>query len=85
LPSTQHVTFTAGDNFQFYGSLYGTSTNITLGNNAKIYGSMLGRSVTTGSGAAVHFDQAMSNRAVCNPGGNFTILRGTWREVIPST
>jgi len=85
LPSTSYVTFTAEDNFQFYGSLYGTSTNITLGNNAKIYGSMLGRSVTTGSGAAVHFDQAMSNRAVCNPGGNFTILRGTWREVIPST
>lgn len=85
LPSTQYVTFTAGDNFQFYGSLYGTSTNLTLGNNAKIYGSMLGRRVTTGSGAAVHFDQAMSNRAVCNPGGNFTILRGTWREIIPST
>lgn len=83
--STQYVTFTAGDNFQFYGSLYGTSTNITLGNNAKIYGSMLGRRVTTGSGAAVHFDQAMSNQAVCNPGGNFTILRGTWREIIPST
>jgi hypothetical protein len=85
LPSTSYVTFTAEDNFQFYGSLYGTSTNITLGNNAKIYGSMLGRSVTTGSGAAVHFDQAMSNRAVCNPGGKFTILRGTWREIIPST
>jgi Tfp pilus assembly protein PilX len=85
LPSTSYVTFTAEDNFQFYGSLYGTSTNITLGNNAKIYGSMLGRRVTTRSGAAVHFDQAMSNRAVCNPGGKFTILRGTWREIIPST
>jgi hypothetical protein len=79
------ATFTAGDNFQLYGSLYGTSTNITLGNNAKIYGSMLGRRVTTGSGTAIHFDQAMSTRAVCNPGGNFTILRGTWREIIPST
>lgn len=79
------ATFTAGNNFQLYGSLYGTSTNITLGNNAQIYGSILGQSVTTGSGAAVHYDQAMSTRAVCNPGGNFTILRGTWREIIPST
>jgi|GEM_PF-1448477 len=79
------ATFTAGSNFQLYGNLYGTSTNITLGNNAKIYGSMLGWRVTTGSGTAIHFDQAMSTRAVCNPGGNFTILRGTWREIIPST
>jgi hypothetical protein len=85
LPSTSYPTFTTGNNFQFYGSLYGTSTNITLGNNAQIYGSMLGRTVSTGSGTAIHFDQAMSTQAVCNPGGNFTILRGTWREIIPST
>ena len=37
-----------------------------------------------GKRGKIHFDQAMSNQEVCH-NGKFTIRRGTWREVIPST
>jgi len=84
------VNFTAGSNFRLYGSLYGKNTNITLGNNAEIYGSMIGRRISRDfsgawydiNGPNIHFDQAMKDKAVCHS-GRFSILRGSWFEVIP--
>lgn len=84
LTAAPYPDFRAGDNFAFHGMLYGKNTDIYLGKNAKIFGSMIGRRFTTDTGAAIHYDQAMSNREVCH-NGKYSILRGTWREVIPST
>lgn len=77
--------FQAGNGFTLYGSLYGRNTDVKLGTDAQIFGSIIGRTVYVQSRGKIHLDRAMSNQAVCNPGGNFTILRGTWREIIPST
>jgi len=74
--------FEAGNNFTFYGNLYGKSTDVKLGNNAQIYGSTIGRTVKVGNNASVHYDQALSDKQICTF-GKYTILRGTWREVIP--
>ena len=89
-------TFQTGHNFKLYGSLYGKNTDVKLGRDARVFGSIIGRTVYVGSRIniydeeiGVHFDQAMSNQAVCHNDSNFrpnfTIRRGTWREIIPST
>lgn len=74
----------AGNNFRLYGSLYGRNTDVYLGTDAQIYGSMIARTMYAQSRARIHFDQAISNRELCH-NGKFTIRRGTWREMIPST
>ncbi len=79
--NTDFVSFTAGNNFTFYGSLYGKNTNINIGDDAHIYGSVIGRTVHLDDRGAIHFDQAMSNQEICH-GGKFNIRQGTWREVI---
>ncbi len=79
----EFVRFLARDGFRFYGSLYGTNTDVYIGANSQIFGSLIGRTIFTGVGTKVHYDQAMSNQEVCH-NGKFTIRRGTWREVIPN-
>ncbi len=74
----------AGNNFRLYGSLYGKNTDVYLGTDAQIYGSIITRTIYAQSRARIHFDQAMFNRELCH-NGKFTIRRGTWREIIPST
>ena len=78
------ATFHPGNNFKLYGSLYGENTDVKLGRDAQVFGSIIGRTVNVGRRGKIHFDQAMSNQEVCH-NGKFTIRRGTWREVIPST
>jgi hypothetical protein len=80
---TDFVRFSAGSGFRFYGSLYGTNTDVYIGGSSQIFGSLIGRTVKLGAGTNVHFDQAMSSQEVCH-NGKFTIRRGTWREVIPN-
>jgi hypothetical protein len=81
---TPVVRFLAGKDFRFYGSLYGTNTDVYIGDSSQIYGSLIGRTIKLGAGTNVHFDQAMSTQEVCHNGSNFSIRRGTWREIVPN-
>jgi Tfp pilus assembly protein PilX len=81
---TDFLTFAARDGLSLYGSIYGKNTDIYLGGNSQVYGSIIGRTVRLRHDSYIHYDQAMSNLALCH-NGKFTIRRGTWREVIPST
>ena len=77
--------FSAESGFRFYGSLYGTNTDVYIGANSQIFGSIIGRTIMMGAGTKVHFDQAMSTQEVChNDPKKFSIRRGTWREIIPN-
>jgi hypothetical protein len=78
------LTWLTQDGFLLYGSLYGENTDIYLNYNSQVYGSIIGRTIRARSGSQIHFDQALSNREVCH-NGKYTIRRGTWREIIPST
>jgi Tfp pilus assembly protein PilX len=78
------VRFSAGSGFRFYGSLYGTNTDVYIGGSSQIFGSLIGRTIKLGAGTNVHFDQAMSTQEVCHNGSNFSIRRGTWREIFPN-
>jgi Tfp pilus assembly protein PilX len=91
--TTDYLTFVAQDNFSLYGSLYGKNTDVYLGNNSQVYGSIIGRTVRVDSRSyspsKIHYDQAMLNQKLCHTDSSFhptfTIRRGTWQEVIPST
>ncbi len=79
------VRFSAESGFRFYGSLYGTNTDVYIGASSQIFGSLIGRTVMLGANTKVHFDQAMSTQEVChNDPKKFSIRRGTWREIIPN-
>jgi hypothetical protein len=89
LPST----FTAGENFRLFGSLYGTNTAVVLGDAAVIHGSIVARKIAgphVWNGEAccnqkapiVHFDRAMMRRPVCTR-STFGMRLGTWREILP--
>ena len=82
--SSDNTVFRAGDDFKFYGGMYGQNTDVELGTNAQIFGSMIGRTIYAQSGGKIHFDQAMAGRAICQGANKFNIVRGTWREVIPA-
>jgi hypothetical protein len=82
--TSDSAAFRTGANVKFYGSMYGYNTDIQLGSNAQIFGSMIGRTFYAGTGAKVHYNQALANSAVCQGGNKFNIVRGTWREVIPA-
>lgn len=73
-----------GNNFTFYGSFYGNNTDVKLGHDATIYGSMIARTIKMGNTASVHYDQALSDKQICTF-GKYTILRGKWREVYPTS
>ena len=76
--------FVAGSNFQFFGGLYGRNTNVSLGEHAVVYGSVISRMIATGPHSNIHYDTALSQHGVCGgPGDPYTLLRGTWREIIP--
>jgi hypothetical protein len=79
----EFVPFLAGAGFRFYGSLYGTNTDVYIRSNSEIYGSIIARTILTGSGTKIHYDQSTSNLPVCH-NGKYTILLGTWREIIPN-
>jgi len=89
---TDSLTFVAQEGFLLYGNIYGKNTDIYLGPKmsvwpyrpTEVFGSIIGRTVRLRHDSNFHFDQAMSNQEVCH-NGKFTIRRGTWREVIPST
>ncbi len=78
------VRFSAGSGLRFYGSLYGTNTDVYIGDSSQIFGSLIGRTIMMGTGTKIHFDQAMSTQEVCHNGSKFSIRRGTWREIIPN-
>jgi hypothetical protein len=83
-----------GENFRLFGGLYGTNTNVVLGDHTVIYGSVIGRRISgphsiwegepccNQKAPTLHFDRAMTRRAVCTH-GSFGIRRGTWREIFP--
>jgi hypothetical protein len=77
------VRFHAKGGFRFYGSLYGTNTDVYIGSNSEIYGSIIARTILTESGTKIHYDQSASNLPVCNV-EKYSILLGTWREIIPN-
>jgi hypothetical protein len=79
----EFVRFHAKAGFRFYGSLYGTNTDVYIRSNSEIYGSIIARTILTGSGTKIHYDQSTSNLPVCH-NGKYTILLGTWREIIPN-
>jgi len=79
----EFVRFNAKAGFRFYGSLYGTNTDVYIRSNSEIYGSIIARTILTGSGTKIHYDQSTSNLPVCH-NGKYTILLGTWREIIPN-
>lgn len=76
--------FEAGNDWTFYGRLYGKSTDIKLGNDARIYGSIIGRTVKLGNNGRVHYNQALSNKVLCTF-GTYNLLRRSWREVYPTS
>ena len=66
-----------------------------FGDNAVIHGSVVARRISGASAPmwdgypccnqkapTLHFDRAMTTRAVCTY-GRFGIRRGTWREILP--
>jgi hypothetical protein len=81
--STDFARFEAKEGFRLYGSIYGTNTDVYVRSNSAISGSVVARTVLVGSGSKIHYDQAVSNLAVCTS-GKYTLRRGTWREIIPN-
>ena len=79
----EFVRFHAKAGFRFYGSLYGTNTDVYIRSNSEIFGSIIARTILTGGGTKIHYDQSVSNLPVCH-NGKYTILLGTWREIIPN-
>jgi len=79
----EFVRFDAKAGLKFYGSLYGTNTDVYIRSNSEIYGSLIARTILTESGTKIHYDQSTSNLPVCH-NGKFTLLLGTWREIIPN-
>jgi cytoskeletal protein CcmA (bactofilin family) len=78
--ATESAPFQAGDNLRFHGMLYGKNTDVYLGANAQIHGAMIARTIYAGGFAKIHLDQAVSRQEICH-NGNFTVRRGTWRQV----
>jgi len=87
--------FRTGNDFQLFGSLYGTNTTVIFGDNAVIHGSIIGRRISGASlpvwegqpccnqkAPTLHFDRAMTTRPICTY-SRFGIRRGTWREILP--
>jgi hypothetical protein len=87
-------TFTAGETFRLFGTLYGTNTAVVLGDSAVIHGSIVARRIAGPHGTwngepccnhkapVVHFDRAMMRRPVCTR-STFGMRLGTWREILP--
>jgi Tfp pilus assembly protein PilX len=76
------ASFIAGNNFRYYGALYGRNTNVGIGTDAQIYGSLIGRTIVVGARTQLHYDVALRGIRHCSS-GRYTIRPGTWREVLP--
>ncbi len=85
--------FKAGSNFQLFGAIFGTNTNIVLGDNSTLYGSIIGRRIAgpewgsvdeplyNNVAPTIHYDRAVAKLPICS--NSFTIRPGSWREVYP--
>jgi len=80
--------FRTGNDFRFFGSLYGTNTTVIFGDNAVIHGSIIGRRISGATlpmwegqpccnqkAPTLHFDRAMATRPICTY-SRFGIRRG---------
>ena len=68
---------------QFYGGLYGPDATITVQGNAEVFGSVVGKVVNVTGSAAIHYDEAMTQR---NDISNlFKTSVVSWRELSPSS
>jgi acetyltransferase-like isoleucine patch superfamily enzyme len=76
------ATFEAGNNFRFYGGLYGRNANVRIGTDSQIYGSIIGRTVHLRPRTQLHHDLAMLRSEICGA-PKYAVRLGTWREVIP--
>jgi hypothetical protein len=76
------TSFSAGNNFTFYGGLYGRNANVSIGENSRVYGSVIGRTTWLQEGTQLHYDQAMMASQVCGA-VKYAVRPGSWREVIP--
>ena len=74
------TSFSAGNNFTFYGGLYGLNANVSIGQNSRVYGSVIGRTTWLQQGTQLHYDQAMMTSQVCGA-TKYVVRPGTWREV----
>jgi hypothetical protein len=79
------TSFSAGNNFTFYGGLYGRNANVSIGENSRVYGSVIGRTTWLQKGTQLHYDQAMMASQVCSASttGKYAVRPGSWQEVIP--
>jgi hypothetical protein len=79
------TSFSAGNNFTFYGGLYGRNANVRIQEDSQIYGSVIGRTVYLKNRTQLHYDQAMMASRVCSASttGKYAVRPGSWREVIP--
>jgi Tfp pilus assembly protein PilX len=78
------TSFKAGEDFTVHGSLYGRNTDVFLGDRASVFGAVVSRTIAVGPSSNLHYDEAVSNLPLCTgPSGKYTMVRGTWREVIP--
>jgi Tfp pilus assembly protein PilX len=81
---TDFTSFMAGEDFTLHGSLYGRNTDLFLGDRATIFGAVVSRTMAVGPASSLHYDEAVSSQPLCTgPSGRYTMVRGTWREVIP--
>jgi len=81
---TDFTSFMAGEDFTLYGSLYGRNTDVFLGDRATVFGAVASRTMAVGPSSNLHYDEAVSSQPLCTgPNGKYTMVRGTWREVIP--
>ena len=78
--ATDMTSFSAGNNFTFYGGLYGLNANVSIGQNSRVYGSVIGRTTWLQQGTQLHYDQAMMTSQVCGA-TKYVVRPGTWREV----
>ncbi len=78
------TSFKTGEDFTLQGSLYGRNTDVFLGDRATIFGAVVSRTIAVGPSSNLHYDEAVSSPPLCTgPNGKYTMVRGTWREVIP--
>jgi hypothetical protein len=78
------TTFKTGEDFTLHGSLYGRNTDVFLGDRATVFGAVVSRTIAVGPSSSLHYDAALSSQPLCTgPSGKYSMLRGTWREVIP--
>jgi Tfp pilus assembly protein PilX len=79
------ASFSAGNNFTFYGGLYGRNANVSIGQGSHVYGSVIGRTTWLQSGTQLHYDRAMmafqTGFQTCG-GAKYVVRLGSWREVM---